>query len=210
VDATRFDALTRAIDRLSSRRAGLGAALLLDRFASDAKRRKKKRKKKKCKGATRKCGKRCVPLSECCSAADCPPQAICDSGACICANPAETACNEACVDLLGDVDHCGACGHACFHPEELACRHGACECTQDSDCGGSCACGARLEGGAACTGGAPVGDRCTTDDDCPGERVCTLVGVCSCTGDADCPAGSPCLGVEGSELEPFCGGPCAG
>lgn len=77
MEETRFDAITRLIAQLTSRRtavlslgvAGIGStlgALLLSQDDLDAKKKRKKkkhkkRKKKKCKPPKGKCGKKCIP-----------------------------------------------------------------------------------------------------------------------------------------------------
>lgn len=95
MDTKRFDVLTRSLTTRSRRHfsralAGLtlagGVGSMLRQGDAEA-RKKRNKKKKNCKGATKKCGKRCIPEADCCTDAECNPTdlgLICVEGACIC------------------------------------------------------------------------------------------------------------------------------
>jgi hypothetical protein len=59
----------------------------------------------------------------------CPDTApYCIDGVCIqnpCSNPTPDLCGGVCVNLSGDWDNCGACGHACVGFD--VCSAGFCE-----------------------------------------------------------------------------------
>lgn len=94
MDASRFDRLSRALSTRTRRNfsrtvAGLALAgeLALLPGIDEAVTKKKRRKKKKCKGETKRCGKRCIPVADCCVDEDCGPPSdleICVDGKCIC------------------------------------------------------------------------------------------------------------------------------
>ena len=120
-------------------------------------------------GKTVDCGPcPCTPACDACFTCDVGTQT------CVAACAAnETCCDAACVDLLTDTDHCGACGNACGEGHE--CRDGVCGVvcgsafcpaatqicvdevceTCDVTCSGSAAdCGMALQ--AALSGSAPT------------------------------------------------------
>jgi len=135
----------------------------------------------------------------------CPHPTWCDAGACVFQECAvdESLCDDRCVDLAWDDDHCGACGHACdadslcsdgvcvLRPPEPACEEGSVEffysgppATQDV---GECRAGM-----VACVGGAwvvledevlPSQELCSgLDEDCDG----VVDNDCAPDGDGDC------------------------
>lgn len=90
------------------------------------------------------------PATEACAA-----HLECQAGVCACPD-GETECDGACVDTMGDADHCGGCGVAC-------------------DAGESCdagICGPGGEGGSDAGGGAQGGGA-SEDDDGGIEATCT-------------------------------------
>ncbi len=54
----------------------------------------------------------------------CPTDASCLSGVCVCSGAMPMVCSGACRDLATDPVHCGACGHACVG--DTRCFAGAC------------------------------------------------------------------------------------
>jgi hypothetical protein len=189
MDGRRFDAWTQGLmPRLTSRRAALrgitwGAiGMLAGRHLDIASARKRKgKRKRKCKGDTKKCGKKCILKTQCCSASDCAADAACENGACVCPS-GETVCGGSCVDLATDHANCGACGNVC---SSGSCSSGNCSCTRNTDCPDGCSCGVRAQGGT----------------------VCREIGVLSepCEGDSDCvEPGDFCLNSN------FCTAPCRG
>ena len=75
--------------------------------------------------------------AECIGDAQCPDGAVCDDGYCVpepeleCTGD-EIECDEVCVNIVSDPDHCGGCGEACSDGE--TCRSGICE-PEVEDCG---------------------------------------------------------------------------
>jgi hypothetical protein len=205
VDADLLESLLRTFSAISRRTAlaGLLDAALAAQFgrikphATDA--RNKRRKKKKCKGNRKKCGKKCIPKTECCGGCgdrlccegtcaeccvetDCPVGGACVEGACICFAE-DVVCAETCVDLASATANCGACGVACTVGD---CIHGACQCIDATDCpGNGCVCAERNEGGNACSRGTTE-QTCSTDDECPVGSFCLLDVQPRCS--------APCLG----------------
>lgn len=177
MDAHRFDALVASLSHGRSRRAALGGliAAVSHFLLNDA---AAKKKKKKCKRDTKKCGKKCIPATECCGNADCDGGGgkICQNGACVC--PAGTNdCDGTCVDLFTDASNCGGCGLVCGSGQ---CIHGACTCANVvTDCFGGCTCGAREEGQPAVCFDGPFGSSCTVDTDCPLGSACLANNRCS-------------------------------
>lgn len=140
MDAVRFDDLLRALSTMPSRRgvarAVFGFALagplagLLSPTDAQAKKKKGKHKRKKCKGSTRKCGKKCIPKDDCCNDGECEACESCQDGACViaCQTGQEcvsgqcrcttSSCSTGCCagDVCADgdsVDNCGIGGEAC-------------------------------------------------------------------------------------------------
>lgn len=87
----------------------------------------------------------------------------CTDAGCLC-SPGTEECDDRCVDLQTDPEHCGQCDRSCGALEE--CREGACECLAGTDrCGGSLCldlerdpfhcgtCEETCEGAEACLGG---------------------------------------------------------
>jgi hypothetical protein len=103
VESAPFDQLSRLVGQGATRRAllELAAALGLSPLLVDAKKRRKKNKKK-CKGGTKKCGKRCIPSNQCCRHGDCPAAAPrCCQGACLtveCCTSADCRGGKTCPD----------------------------------------------------------------------------------------------------------------
>lgn len=188
MDGRRFDAWTQGLmPRLTSRRAALrgitwGAlGMLAGRHLDIASAKKRKRKRKrKCKGDTKKCGKTCIlktqccggcaeeqtccngTCAECCSAADCPADATCEDGTCICPS-GQSECSGSCVDLATDPANCGACGNVC---SSGSCSSGNCSCTRNTDCPDGCSCGVRAQGGTVCREIGVLSEPCEVDSDC--------------------------------------------
>ena len=219
MDADRFDALARSLQLATPRRAALGAiggglAALLARLGideSEAKKRKKhKKKKKKCKGNKKKCGKKCIPKSQCCKDSECGDQQFCCQGACIddvlCCTDADCGGNiytcEEGVCLCPDPSEVPCSANECCDPDTQvcevtpdtsACQSGDCPAGTDfcSDetfylCGGPlCGCTTSLEGQTVCTDLAGVCVDCATDAECTTalgqDAVCIPIGeFCTC------------------------------
>jgi hypothetical protein len=167
----QFDDLVRIVSR--SRRTllglstalwlGLGAALGLAPLTADARKRKKKKKKnKKCRGNTKKCGKRCIPQTSCCASADCGPNNVCVNNQCQCA-PGLRPCNGTCISqekCCGDAE-CGG---------DLVCINNACACPEDVPV--QCP-------EQACVSGA----ECCISAQCFGEQDTCVDGFCVCPED---------------------------
>ncbi len=183
----RFDAVIRSLRVITRRNAingllGVGTVALLSRLGvDDTVASKKRRRRKRCKGNTRRCGRKCIPRANCCNDGDCSDITVCRNGSCVCPVAGQAVCDEVCIDATGDAANCGDCDFACASGE---CVNGACICESAIECAGLCACGARLEGGSVCFAGGNNGIPCDDDDDCPFRSLCFDNGVCSI----------PCLG----------------
>jgi hypothetical protein len=191
MDDERFDRIAAAVATGSSRRgvirliSGGGLLAALGVAGSDATAAKKNgKKKKKCTGNKKKCGKRCIPRSSCCTSSACEQGEICRNGRC--------------SNCVSETD--------CPQPpvcQERSCRDGRCEtvplpvgtacddgqfctvgttCDQDGLCGGF---QRNCNDGIACTD-----DICDEDNDacvhtpndsfCPGNETCNPQVDCVC------------------------------
>ena len=205
MDATHFDAMTRALVAPRSRRrvlvAAVGAALggLLGAAGL-----------KEAAAACREVGEKCAADGDCCAGARCNGK-----GRCVC-KAGRTNCDGRCRDLVTDEQNCGACGQTipagkicCFRrardPETDPNNCGACgvSCpTLTSCCGGACvnlnlspvhcgACNRQCAPGKSCCRGACV-DYETSPVHCGGcDKACAAGKTC-CKGHcvAACPPGS--------------------
>jgi hypothetical protein len=229
VDHNRFDALTRSLTGVPSRRlllraiAGAGLGLGAWRIPETAAARKKRRKKRKKHKPQRPpvCVPRCAPDKPCggdgCggSCGACPPSepscidARCQcTGAGSCPNPPNDAVCKAKVCVNGTcaiVDSPnGAPGPNCGDPRQI-CQNGACVCIPEC-AGGTCGddgCG----GQCACADSAwcQAGTCIPCDPPCPtGERC--VHGTCTCNPFANtCPVdATPPPGMP--DLRCACGG----
>lgn len=168
MDATRFDAFVRSLTGGVTRRglsralAGLGAIGGLSALlgSGEAEAKKKRKKKKKCKGK-RKCGKKCVPKSGCCTDADC------GSGGKVCVGNVCT-CPDTCPP-----DHIA-------NPETCACcrLNGvlADECAADPCCSDLCS---PAPGEMTICFGRELGDPCSFDEQCASPLTCNPNLVCA-------------------------------
>jgi hypothetical protein len=155
VDSDRFDAFVRSLNVIAPRRAALVGALgtgISVLLLEDVTARKKKRKKKKCKVDTKKCGKTCIPKTECCGGCDAEQE----------------CCSGTCSDLVTDGANCGECGNACVTG---GCVQGFCTCQSQEDCNG-CVCSLRLEDAETACSGDLTTHSCSVDADCPARSFC--------------------------------------
>jgi hypothetical protein len=166
-------------------------------------------------------GVACDPLSACyqgtctevaCIGVSCPGGQVCSQGACQCP-PSTALCGGQCVNLAGDLGHCGRCDRACAATE--TCSGGQClldTCTGSGTlCGSTCvntqtdvnncgACGAACGGGRNCVAGqcaCPAGltfcgtqcvNLATDGANCGGCGRSCGAGTCS-SGVCNCPLG---------------------
>lgn len=81
-----------------------------------------------CAGASRpRCDVSAGRCVECLAAGDCElPGATCVNGRCGCGGADPAICDDRCVDLASDDDHCGRCDEAC--PAGSSCHGGECAC----------------------------------------------------------------------------------
>jgi hypothetical protein len=219
MDADRFDALIRSLPLAAPRRTALGAlggglTALLTRVGIDdteAKNgKKKKKKKKKCKGGKKKCGKKCIPKSQCCNDANCGEDQQCCNGECI---DAFFCCTVS--DCLSDFYTCDAGLCTCPTASEIPCGSDfccdpatqVCKANENlSECqDGSCPDTDYCDDPNIYFCGGPGDCSCVTSVD--NETVCSdLFGECfACTTDAECTAelgeAAVCLDLSGQ----FCG-----
>ena len=81
----------------------------------------------------RRLGRQCRRDSQCCSG-NCIRQG--DDKVCACPE-GRTPCNDRCVNLDRNENHCGACFNRC--PEDVECVGGVCQCPSGTTaCGGNC------------------------------------------------------------------------
>ena len=111
----------------------------------------------------------------------CHGGATCQSGTCVCADPARTYCDGVCVDTQASAAHCGACGVSC--PPGVPCEQGSCAITCPA---GQIACG------SACFDPSTTKEHCGfCNQVCGGDLVCAN-GACVCpVGTTDC--GGSCV-----------------
>jgi hypothetical protein len=196
MDDHRFDALVKMLSSGGSRRGilhTLGAgtlAALVGKIASvdDAEAKKKHRKnkkKKKCKGGTRKCNGKCIPVDNCCIDGDCAATEKCVGGECVvkrveCQNDddcdaGEVCQNRVCVDD-GNQAECQDAGDCAANE---SCIGGECRCIfPEKPCGDVC-----CASDEACVNGQCVvgqGTCAAGDDICAGDNI-TCNGNDNCT-----------------------------
>jgi hypothetical protein len=174
----------------------------------DAEAKKKGKKKKKCKGNKKKCGKKCIPKTNCCSSADCGGGgATCQGGTCLC----PTGQNDCDGECIPEDDCCPACSDGAI------CDGGVCVCAGESfSCGASECCE-----GEVCAinfdppseicegGGCPSSNYCVDEDffrcgpgDCAcitsveDENACTDLDNVDCT---DCTSDQQCTTALGQD-----------
>lgn len=213
MDANHFDNVARALASGSRRRFGqalgwlaLGgsAAFLLPGPEGEAKRKKKK----KCKRGTKKCGKKCIPATQCCPPFGCGMGAECVNGACrcypgwkqcgaICIQDHQCCTDADCVDsLFGHTckEHTCTCSGvssnlSCCKPGEIynyperRCEAGPCPNDPLCDNGltDTYLCGTPVGGFGVCARSASNRSVCINESD--EARVCT-----NCQSDNDCVA----------------------
>lgn len=128
----------------------------------------------------------CVPDDGCGWA--CGEDESCVGGACLCGGehgeacaPGWGCCSGACVDLMSDLQNCGACGHVCEYSGS-ECTGGGCafvdwfgcmSCPDDPLC--------PFLGACPPDGGVPA---CSA---CPSDALCPYVGACTKPPDAGVP-----------------------
>lgn len=176
MDEMRFDTLARSIG-VGSRRIGLqllaGSVVggLVDQIWVNESVARKRKKKKKCKGGTRKCGKKCIAPGSCCSADECGAGGACVGGICFCSAGLQL-CQRRCIpdDACCDVNDCelgkaclsnGSCATPCTFPTGTECN---------MDCGGCSFPSA--EGSPHCIGIAQPGGSCASTAECPRGQHC--------------------------------------
>jgi hypothetical protein len=213
MDANRFDALTRFLSASGSRRAAvgaLGAALAgLATVAARDEATAKGKRTKKCGSGKKKCGKKCIPKTDCCKDADCAVNERCDQGTCTSCLAQGTACttdNECCTGICDKYDNrCHEVRVSCAAGE--SCPNGRCcngfgdpQCLYEKATQGACephvSCGYLL-----------CGDKCSDLADGT-YQFCGYDGSGACrNGKCCCPKGVPladCPNLQGSGNLPRC------
>jgi hypothetical protein len=183
MDNARFDRLATALAAASSRRGLLtlilaaGSLTLVARLEPNETAARRKRKKK-CKGTTKKCGKRCIPKANCCTSAECPPGQVCLSGHC-------ADCTKA-----DDCPNAPVC-------EQAFCDNGRCATVPlvtGSHCSTNqfCVANETCDGLGGCQGGTPRdcddGIACTDDSCDEFENECVHAAI-----DSRCATDNPCV-----------------
>jgi hypothetical protein len=146
----------------------------------------------------RRLGRECRRDSQCCSR-NCIGRG--DDKVCACPE-GQSRCNDRCVNLKRNENHCGRCFNRCDDREE--CVRGECQ--------GSCPPGETVCNGACCAEGQECVEGMCIDTTCPPERILTE-GDCNCgfICNADFPpfaCGQPndCTCSKTTEGTGFCGG----
>jgi hypothetical protein len=137
---------------------------------------------------------RCV---ECLTNANCAGSA-CNAGQCggpVMCPIGQRDCGAGCVDVLTNIDNCGACGDGC-NPASESCVAGRCECTSG---GTTCA-------GAGCVDLSHDPNNCGTCGNTCGDREACIANNCVCRpGLTDC--GGTCVDLQS---DPNHCGACSG
>jgi hypothetical protein len=215
MDSHRFDALSKIVASLTTRRTALALLAGLGFGVIEAPDAHVRRKSGKCKSGCGECEK--------CKKGGCDRKngkKVCKKGKCK-PKPAGTPCtafaggacqNGTCINLLADEANCGALGNACG-PRQV-CQQGTCfpvsticppttttACTPSTPtgmfCGALCYCARSAEGNVVCV---------TSPAVCAGAAT-------ACTSSASCPPGQACIDVStccGAALPApkVCASPC--
>jgi hypothetical protein len=123
MDDEQFDSWTRRAFGVAA--SGL-VAIILGLPTINEVDAKKRKKKKKCKGGKKRCGKKCIAKSNCCTDGDCSGGATCQDGTCRCPD-GERECEGACI------------------PDDVCCP--------GEVCGENCSCRRTVEGTGFCVQG---------------------------------------------------------
>jgi hypothetical protein len=160
MDDLRCDAWTR---RWLGVAAGGIASAILGLAVIDDVDAKKQRNKKKCKKSKKRCGKKCIPKSNCCRDADCGGGATCQDGTCLCPD-GERECEGTCIS--DDV------------------------CCPGEACGQNCACRRTIEGTGFCIQQTlSACEQCNSSAECVGDAQCVLL---DCAGSVTATCLPPC------------------
>jgi hypothetical protein len=101
------------------------------------------------------------------------PGGECLDGTC-CSGTGRQVCNDQCVDVRSNSNHCGSCGNRC-PSNRSACRDGVCSCPSgQQDCNGKCA----PSSARCCNVASECGIRCVT---CDGNNTCQVTNGATCT-----------------------------
>src|SRR5215216_5363465 len=149
----------------------------------------------------RRLGRECRRDSQCCSK-NCIRQG--DDKVCACPE-GKTACNERCVNLDRNENHCGECFNRCA--EETTCVNGAC-CPNAQVCGTGtsltcCAEGERCVDGVCGPACVSNGGDCTANSECCSGNCSN--SICCASGRVGLSNGTCALPCSGAEVCPNCG-----
>lgn len=204
MDADRFDALSRYVSTVGSRRGAfrgvllgtlgvLGRANTQDAAAKNCRKIKDKKKRKKCLARAGTLPTPCVP--------NCT-QRICGDDGCggscgSCGNAAvPDCCNGVCTNRQSDPAHCATCGTACAPGK--ACINGTCASACSPVCSGTtpiCCPGGCADTTVDRNNCGVCGHRCAEFEYCVNGSCASLRGDCD-AGGGSCGAGSQCGCVE--------------
>jgi hypothetical protein len=181
-----FDRLNKALVRDTPRRTVLGAIAMVASVSCGvapgiraAKNRKKKGKKgkKPCRGTTKRCGRRCIPRTNCCTSAECDQGEVCRNGRCAeCTAATDCPSPPTCEQAVCQDGRCATVSRPAGFP-----------CEADPPCVINKTC----DGSGQCQGGAPDDDRCVTTNPCQRGR---------------CDPASPLSDQDGCVFDPLTGG----
>jgi hypothetical protein len=195
VDGNRFDALSRHIGGVGSRRALLrgiataiiGGSALISAVPADAANR-----------TCRLAGQMCINDGQCCSARCNRSRSASRLRRNRCECPANfTSCNGFCANLASDMANCGTCGDACTRLAD-ACIGGECGCGDGPVCDATTADGCTA--GACTCGGDPACDPDFADGCVDG--ACTCGDGPACASNEGCIDGV-CLALTCTAVSPY-------
>lgn len=190
MDDSAFDRLVRSWSCHTPRRLFLASAVATVVTVSAGDHASVKRKKRKCRKSQKRCGKACLPISQCCTSDDCTAGFACTNGTC--------ACVPQCTGRVCGPNGCGGSCGTCSGAADCESVTGQCvTCTPQcagktcgpDGCGGTCG---SCENGTCASGQCvcQFDEPCSLGQCCPNEQACQD-GAC-----AACPATPDACAVE--------------
>ena len=173
MDDASFDRLIRALSTGTPRRQIVASALTTVMAFQAGEVASAKGKRRKCKKSHKKCGKTCIPKSQCCTNDECGSGQSCNGGACV--------CTPQCAGKSCGPDGCGgSCGQ---------CASGA-QCDGNGRCPGCTrTCSGKSCGPDGCGGTCGT---CTSPEVCNGDGQCVIPCNAPCSPGQCCPTDLTC------------------